>query len=237
MFGIIYSPKWFYGKDIAIDVVSIAVSLLIASTTLKYYKLDRSKKKHFWVSAAFIMIASSFLFKIMTNFTLYHHVLKTRNLGFVKITYTAVMTSDFLFDVGFFMYRVLTIAGFYALYSVYEKQSKNSLLLTSYLLLSLIYFSGEQYYVFHLTTLILALLIASFFRNTYSKNKKRETKGLWLSFEAIALSQLLFMFVKLYLPIYVIAETVQLIGYSYLLVTFMKVLRHAKEKRTHRHHP
>jgi hypothetical protein len=101
MIEIVYSPKWFYGKDIAIDIIGIVILFLIAFFSLKYYRLSKNKN-YLFLSASFFMISLSYFFKIITNFTIYYQVLQTKRFIFGTITYTAVESSDILFVVGSF---------------------------------------------------------------------------------------------------------------------------------------
>jgi hypothetical protein len=56
------------------------------------------------------------------------------------------------------------------------------------------------------------------------------------SFSVITLSQIFFMFVNFTKHFYVVGEVIQLIGYIILLVTFITVLKHGREKNKGRYH-
>jgi len=63
------------------------------------------------------------------------------------------------------------------------------------------------------------------------RTKHYTAKLLALSFGVIAGSQLIFVFVRINPLLYVIAESIQLIGYIMLLITFVMVLRYGKKKK------
>lgn len=230
MINIIYSPKWFYGKDIIIDIISIFVLSLIAFYSIKYYRLNKKEKNYLVLAISFISLAVSFLFKILTNFTIYYHIIETKEVGFVTFTFNAVQSSNLLFFIGFLMYRLLTLLGLFGLYSIYEKQSKPNVLLLIYFVIISTYYIDFAYYIFHLTSLILLVLILLQYFKNYKKNKNRTTKLLFYSFSVIAISQVFFIFVGLNLYLYVISEILQLLGYIGLLLTFILVLKHGKKK-------
>ncbi|RMF54442.1 hypothetical protein D6745_05290 [Candidatus Woesearchaeota archaeon] len=230
MIELVYSPRWFYGKDIAIDLISIFVLSLIAFFSIKYYRLNRKNKKYIFLASSFIMMALSFMFKIITNFTIYYHVLETKQIGFVRLTYFSTQPSNILFFAGFLGYRILMLLGLYMLCSIYIKQSKANIILTAYLILALSYFSRSAYYIFHLTALILLVIITSKYLENYKKTKHSTNKWLFYSFATITASNIIFIFVKISAVLYVIAEIVQLIGYVGLLITFTKVLKDGKKK-------
>ncbi len=231
MIQLVYNPHWFYGKDIIIDIVSIFVLFLIAFFSIKFYKLNKRNKNYLFLALSFIFIGCSFIFKIITNFTIYYHVLETRRIGFMTFTYNAVNSSHILFFVGFLIYRLLMLFGLYMLYSIYLKQQKSNIFLISYLIIISTYFSSSTYYLFHITSLFFLVIITYRYLKNYKKNRDSTTKLLAYSFGMITLSQVVFVFVAINTFLYVIAELIQLASYISLLITFIMVLRHGKKKK------
>jgi hypothetical protein len=231
MIELIYSPAWFYGKDIIIDIISILVLFSIAFFSIKYYNISKTKKNYLYLAASFAIIALSLICKILTNFTIYYNVLETRQIGFVTFTYQALRSTDTLFFVGFLFYRVLTLLGLYFLYSIYTKQPASNIFMVVYLLLVGTYFSQSAYYIFHFTALILLIFITNAYWKNYKKNKHYTSRLLLYSFAIITLSHLISVFVKIDLLLYVIAELIQLAGYITLLITLIMVLRYGKETK------
>ncbi len=224
-----YTPKWFYGKDIAIDIFSILVLFLIAFFSIKFYRINKKNKNHLYLSLSYILLGLSFVFKILTNFTIYYVALETRNIGFVQFTYNALKSTDTLFFTGFLLYRLFTLVGLVILYSIYYKsKSKSNFLLLLYLVSILVYFSQSAYYIFHLTSLILLSLITLYYFRTYKKSKNTNTQLVSISFFIITISQIIFILIKYNPFYYVLAESLQLIGYVLLLITFTKVLKFGK---------
>ena len=229
MIELVYSPRWFFGRDITIDVISMLVLLIIIATSIKYYKISK-KKKYLAFGFSFFLLFLSFLSKILMNFTVYSEKVDTVNAGFATLTYERIISSDNLFFIGFLSYRLLMLFGLYLLHSVYHKQPKSNIFLIFYLLIVSTYFSHSEYYVFHLTSLLLLVLITLQYLRTYRKIRHITTKYLTYSFSVITLSNILFIFIKINNIFYVIAEFIQLVGYICLLLTFIAVFRHAKKK-------
>ncbi len=229
MIQLVYSPKWFYGKDIIIDLISVFALLLIAFFSAKYYSLKKNKN-HLLLAISFVLMGLSFLFKAITNFTIYSNMLQTKQLGLIMLTYTTLKSSNLLFFIGFLMYRVLMLLGLYLLYSIYHKQDKANLILIIYLIMISTYFSRSAYYIFHMTALILLYIITSEYLKNFKRNKLPTNKWLASSFALITISQAIFIFIKIHTLLYVIAELVQLMGYAGLLITFIKVLKDGKKK-------
>ena len=63
------------------------------------------------------------------------------------------------------------------------------------------------------------------------ENKYSNTLYLFISFGIIALSQFVFIFTSSNPILYAVAELIQLVGYLFLLYTFVMVLRNAKKKK------
>lgn len=229
MVQVVFSPKWFWGKDILIDSVALLVLLLIAVFAAKYYRIKKGKK-HLYLALSFCLIALSFFSKILINFTIYYQVLHTQVIGSIKYTQVVLESSEILAVSGLFFYRLFTLLGLFLLYSIYEKQSKANIALMIYFIVISIFFSKEGYYIFYLTSLILLGVISNRFYQNYRKNKEKSSGMLAASFSVITLSQIFFMFVDFTKHFYVVGEIVQLVGYAILLAAFITVLKHGREK-------
>jgi len=229
MVQVVFSPKWFWGKDILIDSIALLVLLLIAIFATRYYRVKKSRKC-LYLALSFYLIALSFFSKILINFTIYYQVLHTQVIGSMGYTQVVLKSSEILSVSGLFLYRLFTLLGLFMLYSIYEKQSKANIILMMYFIVISIFFSKEEYYIFYLTTFIFLGIISNRYYQNYKKNKEKASGMLAASFSIITLSQIFFMFVNFTKHFYVVGEIIQLIGYIALLVTFIKVLKHGREK-------
>ena len=228
MFHLIYNPRWFFGKDIYVDLVSVIVLFMIAFFSYRYYGLSK-RKKYAIFSTSFLLMAVSFIFKIVTNFTLYHQKLETKTFGLITYTYSTLQQSDILFQLGFLFHRLLMLFGLYLLYSIYAKPKKGTSFLIFYLIVVSTIFMRSAYFIFHLSSLILLILISLYYIKNYKKSYNN--KLLFTSFLTIILSQLLFMFIKFDLTLYIVAEFVQLLAYIVLLITIIRVLKDGKKRK------
>ena len=229
MVQVVFSPKWFWGKDIFVDSIAAFVLILIAIFVTRYYRVKKSRN-YLYFAISFYLIALSFLSKILINFTIYYQVLHTQVIGSIQYTQIILKSSEILAMSGLFFYRLLTLAGLFMLYSIYEKQSKANILLMAYFIIISVLFSKEGYYIFYILSFIFLGIISNRYYQNYRKNKKKETGMLAASFAIITLSQVLFVFVNFTRHLYVAGEIMQLIGYATLLITFITVLRHGRKK-------
>jgi hypothetical protein len=226
---IIFSPRWFYGGDIIIDAVSMFVLLLIAFFTIRAYLISKNKK-YLYLGLSFLIISTAFLFEILMNFTIYYKIIETRRIGIAEITIERWVSSDNLVYIGTLLSRLLVLIGAYLLYLIYTDQDKLTTILTSFLLAVTVFCSRGSHIIFFSTSFMLFLLISIKLSKIYRKSKHSKTKLLISSFIIIALSQLMFLFLEIDSLSYVIAEGIQLFGYVLMLITFIMVLRHGKEK-------
>jgi len=236
MFQVIYSPNWFYGKDIIIDFVAVIALALISYFSMRYYRIDKKNKNFVFLSVSFMLLSAAFLSKILTNFTIYYPVIFTKQIGLVTLTYHVFHETNTLFIVGFLLYRLLYLLGLYILYTLYQEEKKmGESLLIIYLIAVSTYFSREAYFIFHITSLILLALICYRYSYHYKNRPTAFGRSLLSAFIVITISHLLSVFIGIDLFFYAIAEIVQLVGYGLLIWTFIKVLMHGKTKPT-RHH-
>ncbi len=231
MMQLVFTPRWFFVEDIAIDAVSALVSFLIVFFCVKYYKINKNKS-YLWFATSFFIIALSFLFKITTNFSLYSTIWATRQIGNVTLSYYGLQASNTIFNYGFLFYRIFTLIGLFILYELYQKEhSKPDIFLIISLILIATYFGISAYYIFHLISLILLILISFRYCKKCYSNKNKTTKLLASSFIVITISQFFFIFTAVNPLFYVAAEIIQFIGYVILLITFILVLKYGKKKK------
>ncbi|MFH1211648.1 MAG: hypothetical protein V1659_01845 [Candidatus Woesearchaeota archaeon] len=235
---LVYSPNWFFGKDIIIDIVAVIVLLLIGFVSIKNYSLlGKTNKKHLFFGISFVLIAISIIAKITTNFTLYYHkyeiVQQIKNVIIVQQTSQASM---FLFLLGFLVYHMFMLWGLYGVFATISNESKKSnIALAVFLIAVLTYFTNQLYYIFHLVSFFLIVLIIIRYQQNYLNNRNSSTKYLLIGFILLAISQVAFIFEKLSSIIYVAAEIIQLIGFLMLLITLLLVFKHGKKKKPYRH--
>lgn len=235
MVKLVYSPEWFYGKDIIIDIVSVFVLLLIAFFSARYYSITKNKN-YLFLALSFALLAASFMFKIFMNVNIYYKIVETKPLGIITATYQTMIASGYLFFSSFLLYRTLTLFAVYFLYLIHHKSSWSNYLLMAYLIFISTYFTYKEYYIFHLTLLIMLVLVTIDYARKYLKQKHFSTKLVAFSFGVIAISQLFFILVDLGSQFYVIGELVQLIGYASLLFTFVTVLRYGRKENKDRNY-
>ena len=210
----IYGLQWFQGKDILIDIVSAGVLLLIAIFAIRYYYIKKNSN-NLALSTAFSLLTASLVFKIILNLNIY---------------------SGAIFSILFMLYRLSTFGAVYVLYTIYRKQSISDIILASYFMLVVTYFTYNQYYAFYLTLFVMFALFTFDFSKRYINKKRFTTKLVAYGFGVITFSQIIFSLVTVRTLFYAVGELIQLVGYIILLIAFILVLTHGRKEDKSRHY-
>ena len=228
---VMFAPDWFASKDIFIHGFNVLVLLLIAAFSMRFYFLKKQENKNYlFFAASFILLAISFLWKMVTDLTVIYEIIKVKQVGILDVTFKTIYTEKVLFVAGHLAHYLFLLLGLYILYVVLNRKSTMNHLFILYFIIITTIFSNFSYFVFHLTALVLLMGIAYRYYFIYKSNKRKSTKLLFTSFCVLALSQVLFMPVKLYVNIYIVAQIAQLIGFLILLIAFIMVMYNGKKK-------
>lgn len=232
-----------YGKDIWIDVVGFLIVSFILAYAVKFYRLNkgstRNKDKYLLLISSFTLLSVSFLAKILSHITIYKTSFETKHLGIISFTYQTITHSNVLIFWGLLTYRILSILALYLFFQIYSEDSsiKNQSL-TIFLLLLTVYLGQLEYYIYHLSMSVLLILIIISLRekNPINKSslvaiKNKTTNYLIRGFEAILLSQIIFIFLFANKFIYFGGEVIQLIGYLLILTGFARVIKSDRTKK------
>lgn len=236
-----FSPPWFCGVNIFIDVFSLITLLLIAFFSYQVYRLDKDKKMNYYLSLAFLLMAAGLFAKVFTTgLIFYHQPMGIANIPVVNQIVNqdiqGVRASTVLFTFSVMLFRLCTLIGLYILYSVFQKRfhlSDAIVVLTAFFLVT--FYSQSGSFGFHIMAIPMIGLIAYRFYDNYRRNHMGTTLLLTASFMTILLSHSLFIFEGVSPMCYVTAEYIQLIGYFLLLLTFIMVLQHGKKTKSYRH--
>ena len=158
-----HTLDWFQFPSLIIDLFSFIVLLMISIVSIKYYKLNKNKKS-LYLSVSFLFIALSFMFKLLTNASLfYDKLINPTNTQIIVQTLQTIRTYNIFSNLTFTVFAFLNLIGLYLLYKLYQgKQTYSNVLLMGYFILISTYFSNSNYYIFHLTSFIFLVAISSF---------------------------------------------------------------------------
>jgi len=225
--NIVLPPMWFFNVDILIEVFSFAVISMFSFLCIKNYKLTKDKK-FLYLGGSFSLMTLAQLAVTITKAMLFYNASFVGAGGEIVIPLNLFDFISVFYTVGFFIYRIGILFGLYAIYKapkdIFEKES----LLVLYFIIIVALFSQQIAHLFHITALIILLLIIKKYYDVYRKNEDKGTLILISAFTGLALSNAIFIFARLMSPIYVTASIIALISYITLLVLIVRILEYGK---------
>ena len=227
---IVFTPDWFLGNDVLINIISFLVLFLFFLFACKCYNLD-NKKGTLYLGIGFLLIAVGELSTILTKLVLYYDTSITQDIGRIVITNQVVQSVDIFYDIGFFLSKFFVLFGLYVIYKLpLSKKLSIDFFLTIYFIFIVTLLSHTLFYFYNITAIIFLILIINNYYKIYKKDRLANTQILIFAFFLLTLSQVLFMLSKLNY-FYVGAQSIQLVSYIILLILIMKIIKDGKKKK------
>ena len=156
---LVFTPDWFLSFDVFIELFSFMILFLFFVLAIRNFKLSINKNS-LYLGIGFFLIALAEIFTILTKFILYYDTTFTQNVGQMIVTYNVVKSVDIFYYIGFFFQKILTLLGLYTIYRTsLKKKSPTEFWLIVYFLIISVIMSLSFYYIYHLTALIILILI------------------------------------------------------------------------------
>jgi hypothetical protein len=183
-----------------------------------------------YLGIGFAFIALAQLAILTRKFGLYYDTIFTTYIGNSIVRYNIVSSTDVIYEIGVFFYKVLTLVGLYTIYRLPEKKksAKDVFLILYFIVLSVLS-SDVVNYLFRITAMGLFALLSYNYYKIYKKNKFSNTIILSIAFAILSLTQLLFMMSQIDV-INIIADCLELASYIMLLALIIRILKHGKKK-------
>lgn len=205
---------------------------MLLSFSIKMYGIKKTDKKYILLGSAFLFLALSFILRFIV-----HGMVYTSGNGYDVSLITALHTNPHVYSGVIFwtllLFRVFRLLGIVLLFFFFEKNSNLKTLILLLFFGGVVGFlSSYAYFMFHFTSLILFILIASSLFKTYMSKKLQLTKLFFWSFMLLGLCQSLFMFIAVDNLFFVLGEFIQLCAYALLAFALYRVSYIAKKRPT-----
>lgn len=206
---IIASNQWFDVMSIVYYLLSFFVAGAISFLGYKAYKLIK-ENKYLNFAIAFLFIMLSFVVQALTNLFVYLNI--SSGMGVISS----------IVNYGFIAYALFTILGFFILVLLTFKINdvKVIAILTLGLIAALVLFNFII--MFHWILLVLALLLSYYFYKNCRQRKTTNSKLVFAAFLMIAISHIFHIASGTNEIIYVIGNTLLVLGYILLLITILR---------------
>ena len=222
MVNFVCGPTWFLNADIIIELISIVVALLIGIYSHRAYKFTE-QRKYFFFASAFYLIAFSLLIKTMASWLSCSQFKEIVMANITVIQYN-LSRVQLIYALGSFFHRFFMLSGLIILTILCLKiRTKKVMLLLIFFTFISTWFSRDTYFIFHVTGAFLLLYVSLYFYANYYRKRTKNSFLVAISFAMMFISQLIFIFVLIEPNIYPIGAVVQVIGFLFLLMTYLLI--------------
>ncbi|MFH1152064.1 MAG: hypothetical protein V1788_02995 [Nanoarchaeota archaeon] len=226
---IVFTPDWFLGQDVMINLFSFLILGLFFFFSVKNYKISKNKRL-LYLGIGFLLIALAELSVVLTKFAIFYDTDVTQSIGRIIITYDVVKSLDIIYYISLFFNRFFTLLGLYIIYRLPLKRISGDFILVVYFIIITSLLSHNFYYIYHLTALIFLALVTRNYIKIYRENRLANTGIFIVALCLLGMSQVMFILSNL-AYIYVMAQAVQLISYITLLILIMRISKNGKKKQ------
>jgi hypothetical protein len=221
----------FYGIDSLIEILIVIVASIISLYSHKIYKIVKEQNYRFF-SWAFLLIAISFIFKILSNFTIYQRI-KIQGINFVYTVLSQPNYVPILDFISFTLYKIFYLLGFLILFLILTKtENKQKVFLFIYLSILAILFSIYFNFVFHITLVLILVFLTIHFYENHKNHRTTNTFLVFIAFLIILISHLVMIFSDMDHLDYMFAEGLLLIASLSLLINQIKIKLAYKNGKT-----
>lgn len=217
---LVYSPLWFHGIDVVLEVFSIIAAVLITLIGYRAYKLTK-ESRFFYFSLAFALISMSFFARAITA-----SVVLSQVAGPVTVlTQQSYSLIERIFDTGRFFYFIFVLFAYEILLLLSMRISNKRMVFL--LSLFMILFAASAFsatpLIFYLVCLFLLIFIAWQYRDNYLANRKASTMLTSLAFGLMVVEFLFFIASLWVQPLVAAAYLFRLTAYIVLLAMIVRV--------------
>jgi len=209
---------WFFGFDIAMELLFAVIVIALSIVSARIYFITRETKIGLF-SAAFGMIGISYIIWATANILF----VKAVSEGFREITFDKFLHYDIF---AAYAFMVLFTTGL--LFLVFTSCDFKGVRAFSLVLgLSLMVIGASQYKLvtFRILSVFFLIFIVFHYINEYATNKNSKTFWILIAFTLLMLGSADFMFSSKYHYAYVIGHVLELSAYLVMLSVLVKSIR------------
>jgi hypothetical protein len=214
-------PDWFFGLGIGLEVIFGFITLFIAITSRKIYKLSKERSILLF-SNSFFLISASYLAWAAVNLLVF-----SNPIGGVRVITADEHSIKFL--LGIYTHIFLFTLGLVTLaYTTLKIKRLRVYYLLAVLGLMIPAVAINQLITFRILSVFLLIVITYHFFNQWRDSKRKKTLWIFGAFAVILAGNVAFIFSSQYYNAFFIAHILEFIGYSILLWGFIHILKNKK---------
>jgi hypothetical protein len=226
MSNIFVTPQWFYGYDVALELIFAVITLLVSFFAWKIFKVTGERNVKLF-SLAFLFIALSYVVQSILNFVIMEQ-LDDNISSFINLQSVYLLN---LF--GVYMHAILFLIGILLLtYVALKIHSFQTFVLLFILVFTSLYFTQYKTFMLYLLSTVLLGFIVFYYLTNYWENRKSTALLTLISMISLFVAYLFFIFAMeddmLY---YIIGHVLELLAYLIVFVNLWIILRLGKQKQ------
>ena len=110
MYRLFFTPEWFNGWDIVVDLVALVIALLIAGYSWRIYKINQENKFAYF-SFAFALVSIGLFFKTFTSSILYFTPIRDVAADVLRPVAGARLSLSYIYYRGAFFIQMVSMLG------------------------------------------------------------------------------------------------------------------------------
>lgn len=211
-------PRWFYGVDIAFELVFAVVTFLVALYAFYMYRLSAERECKL-LSFGFIAVSISYLSWALVNLFITEKLLDgSRELSLEALSWLGML--------GVYAHVLFLTLGFATLaYVTFNVRNNRVYALFVSLTLIIVVFSYQKALTFYFVSALLLFYVALHYGIRYYKNRNLTTLLVFMGFLFLFLANAGFAFSFYQHVSYVAGHVLLLFGYALILIGLAKTIR------------
>lgn len=212
-----FSPSWFFGYDVVLEIFFAIISLMIGLFAYRIYKI--TEKKRIWLfGIAFVLIGTSYIFQSILNF----FILSELNANICSSI--KVMTVAQFDMMGMTAHMTFMTAGLVMLaYMTFRTEKTSALWLLQLISFAAIFTSRNEIFMFFIVSSIYILYLAIHYLHYYLIKKESKILLVFSAFVLLAIANLQFLFAVDRSLFYVIGHILEFFSYLLILINLKSV--------------
>lgn len=212
-----FSPEWFFGYNIILELLFVAIILAVSYYALKIYKLSGLRQSKL-LSLGFLFIAASYFVQSVNNFWVISQINKGVSTALEIIGVSAFNITGYFLQIFFFLLGLITL-----LYMTLGFSNKKVYSLIALITLVCLILATNKMYAFYLLSSIFLVYLVVHFSLNYVK--KKQSLLMLIAFAFLLFGSVQYLFSFNHSLFYVIGHFSELIAYSLILVNLILVVK------------
>lgn len=212
-----FSPSWFFGYDVALELMFAVVTLVVSLFAFRIYRATNDNQIKLF-GTAFSLISVSYFIQSIFNFMIVS-TLNENVCSFLKIE-----SMEFFDSLGIYFHVLFMTIGLVLLtYMTFKSKKPKILFLLLAISLIAIFLGSNLLYNFFLISSIFLSFLSLHFMSNYLKNKQVKTLLIAIAFLLLLFGSLHFILSVDHSLFYALGHILELLAYILIFTNFYLV--------------